>query len=75
METLRKLHPKAAADIGLTCKYGIVSYKGSFQCNDRHQLVFETDDAMEAMSALETLALQVGPDMGYLLILRPQSPS
>lgn len=72
MERLKKVYPLAAEGIRLTCKYGVVSYRGTFHCNDEHQLVFETDDAMEAMAALETLAAQVGPDIGYMLILRPQ---
>jgi len=68
METLKREYLDTTI-IKLTCKYGLVRFRGTLQCAVRHRLVFETNDAMEAVSALETLTAQVGPGVGFMIIL------
>ena len=51
-------------------KYGVVRFQGTFQFNTNHELVFESDNPVEAMSELETLCAKDDPGHGYILIIK-----
>lgn len=58
---------------GLTKKYGIIRFHGTLMHNANHVLVFESDDAVEAMRELELRCAEDDPHHGYMLVVRQNS--
>jgi hypothetical protein len=55
---------------GLECKYGVVRFAGSLHRNTRHELVFQSNDALEAMQQLEVLCRTDDVDHGHMLAIK-----
>lgn len=64
----------AAMEIQLTKKYGVVRFKGKLYHNEAHQLVFESDDPLEAMRALEEYCKTLPEEAGCMIMLRDAHP-
>src|SRR4028119_1387919 len=56
--------------IELQSRYGVVQVRGTERHNTGHNLVFQSDDAFEAMRKLEELADQKEPEYTYILLIK-----
>ena len=56
--------------LNLQRKYGVVKFLGSVQFNKEHELVFQTDVAIEAMNELERLCADDDGEHGYMLVIK-----
>jgi hypothetical protein len=51
-------------------KYGVVRFVGTLRHNRNHELVFESDNPLEAMNELERLCVDDDGVHGHTLIIR-----
>jgi hypothetical protein len=51
-------------------KYSVVRFRGTVQFNRDHELVFQSDDAPEAMNELERRCADDNGVHGYTLIIK-----
>ena len=56
--------------LDLLRKYGVVRFWGTVQFNREHELVFQSDDPIEAMNELERLCAHDDGVHGYMLIIK-----
>ena len=51
-------------------KYGVIRFRGTIQFNTDHELVFQSDDPIEAMNELERRCADDDAGHGYMLIIK-----
>jgi hypothetical protein len=51
-------------------KYGVVRFRGTVHFNRNHEMVFQSDDAVEAMNELERRCADDDVVHGYTLIIK-----
>ena len=51
-------------------KYGVMRFTGTLHHNRDHELVFESDNPLEAMQQLETLCGTDDSEHGYMLVIK-----
>ena len=56
--------------ITMAKKYGVVQFRGTLRHNTDHQLVFESDDPVAAMTELERLCDDVPEESGFMLVIK-----
>ena len=58
----------ATAQLGLQHKYGVVCFRGTTRFTCEHTLLFQSDDAIEAMKTLEKMAVLLDAEHDLMLV-------